>query len=97
MDHKLGAIWSLDPFITVEIQFWPSNQHGRDLGRQIMLERGPIFRKQSPKNRQYISNKSTINWRHRQFFIKIADLSCFDNISPIFWQFFAEKRPSNLS
>ena len=51
----MGAIWPLDLFITVEIQFWLSNQHGRDPGRQITLERGPIFRKQSQKNRPYIS------------------------------------------
>ena len=29
----------------------------------------------SPKNRRYITEKSTINWHHRWFSIKIADLS----------------------
>ena len=44
---KLGAIWQLDRHITIGITSRPSNQHGRDLGRQITLhERGKI----SPKN-----------------------------------------------
>ena len=33
----------MDLFITVEIQLWSSDQHGRDLGRQITLERGAIY------------------------------------------------------
>ena len=45
LDHKLGAIWSLDLFITIEIQFWLSDQHERDMVRQITLERGLIFHK----------------------------------------------------
>ena len=47
----------------------------------------------SPKNRQYIAEKSTINWRHRRFSIKIVDLSCFANISVIYCRFFV-KYPS---
>ena len=47
LDKKVGAIWQLDRHITIGITSRPSNQHGRDLGRQITLhERGKI----SPKN-----------------------------------------------
>ena len=46
---KLGAIWPLDRHITIGITSRPSDQHGCDLGRQIMLhEGGEISPKKSP-------------------------------------------------
>ena len=89
LDHKLRAIWPLDLFITVEIQFCPSDQHECDLGCQITLERGPIFRKK-------IAKKSAINWRHRHFNGK-SPIYHVSPISPIFWLFFAKFQSSDLS
>ena len=48
---KLGAIWPLDHHITIGITSRSSDQHGRDLGRQITLHEGEEI---SPKNQRYI-------------------------------------------
>ena len=84
MDHNLEAIWPLDLFVNVGIQIWALDQHGRDLGRQITLEREGRFS-------QKIAKKSAIN---RRFFLcrrYIGDLLS------IFWRFFEKYRPADLS
>ena len=48
---KLGAIWLLGRHITIGITSRPSDQHERDLGRQITLHEGGEI---SPKNQRYI-------------------------------------------
>ena len=68
---KLGAIWPLDRYITIGITSRPSDQHGRDLGLQIMLHEGGEI---SPKNWRFISNILAIY--HRYF----GDIC--ENISP---------------
>ena len=52
-NHNLEAIWLLDLFVNDGIQIWALDQHGRDLGCQITLEReGRFF----AKNRQKIGD-----------------------------------------
>ena len=51
--RKLGAIWPLDRYITIGITSRSSNQHERDLGRQITLHEGEEI---SSKNQRYISD-----------------------------------------
>ena len=58
---KLGAIWPLDHHITIGITSRSSDQHGRDLGRQITLHEG---REISPKNQRYIFDISPIYRRY---------------------------------
>nr|CAN63082.1 hypothetical protein VITISV_016843 [Vitis vinifera] len=53
LDKKLGAIRPLDRHITIGITSRPSDQHGRDLGRQITLHEGGEI---SPKNQRYITD-----------------------------------------
>ena len=83
----MEAIWPLDLFVNVGIQIWALDQHGRDLGRQITLEReGRFF----AKNRQYIADKSATHGILRRFYQKIADLSCVADISAIYRRFFGD-------
>ena len=65
---KLGAIWPLDRHITIGITSRPSDQHERDLGRQITLHEGGEI---SPKNQRYITDILP----HRLFFKKISNIS----------------------
>ena len=60
-------------------------------------ERGLIFRKKWPKNRQYIADKSAIYWLPRRFFLKIAYLSLIANISAIYCWFFTKNHHSDIS
>ena len=60
-------------------------------------KRGLIFRKKWPKNRQYITDKSTIYWLPRLFFLKITDLSLIANISAIYCWFFTKNHHSDIS
>ena len=64
---KLGAIWPLDRHITIGITSRPSDQHGRDLGLQIMLHEGGEI---SPKNWRFITDILAI-------FAKISPLRFF--------------------
>ena len=72
----MGTIWPLDRHITIGITSRPSDQHGRDLGRQITLHEGGEI---SQKNHRYISDISPIYLRY------ITDISL------IYHRFFATK------
>ena len=89
-DHNLEAIWPLDLFVNVGIQIWALDQHGRDLGRQITLEReGRFF----AKNWWYIADKSANTGFSGDFLIKLPIYP----VSPIFWWFLAKYRLADLS
>ena len=89
----MEAIWPLDIFVNVGIQIWALDQHGRDLGCQITLEReGRFF----TKNRQKIGDISPINRRYTGFsgdlFIKspIYRLSPIYHLSPIYRRYIVD-------
>ena len=96
----MEAIWPLDLFVNVEIQIWALDQHGRDLGRQITLEReGRFF----AKNRQKIGDISPINRRHMGFLGNLLIRLSIYPVSPIYRQYiadflaiFGEKSPGQL-
>ena len=88
----------MDRHITIGITSRPSDQHGRDLGRQITLHEGGEI---SPKNHRYISDISPIYLRYiidispifchqRRFFEKISDISPRTDISPIYRRYFGD-------
>ena len=83
MDHNLEAIWPLDLFVNVGIQIWALDQHGRDLGRQITLEREGRFS-------QKIAKKSAINRRYTGLIGDFIKKSAIFPVSPIYRRFIAD-------
>ena len=84
----MGAIWPLDRHITIGIASRPSDQHGRDLGRQITLHEGGEI---SPKNQRYITDflpPEAIFWKNLRY---ISPNRYIADISPIDHRFFATR------
>ena len=82
MDKKLGAIWPLDCHITIGITSRPLDQHGCDLGSQIMLHKGGEI---SQKN-----HVAPIFCHQRRFFQNISDISPRTDISLIYRRYFGD-------
>ena len=77
----------MDRHITIGITSRPSDQHGRDLGRQITLHEGGEI---SPKNQRYISDISLIYHRYfttRGDFFQISPIYLFE---PIYRRYFGD-------
>ena len=83
----MGAIWLLDRHITIGITSRPSDQHMRDLGRQITLhEGGEIL----PKNQRYISYILPI---YHRYFVTRGDFFFKFSIylpKPIYCRYFGD-------